>query len=63
LMVTEKLQLNCRTEFFNLFNTPQFGGGMNGLDTNANSPTFGQIASSSQSNEPRIGQFSLKLRF
>ena len=53
----ERLRLQFRAEFFNIFNTPQFGF----PDTGLNSNTFGQI--SSQANLPRDIQFALKLLF
>jgi hypothetical protein len=46
-----------RTEFFNAFNTPQFGN----PSTNVSSAAFGTI--SSMSVNPRIIQFGLKLNF
>jgi hypothetical protein len=46
-----------RTEFFNAFNTPQFGN----PDTNFSSPTFGQVLSTVVN--PRILQFALKFNF
>jgi hypothetical protein len=46
-----------RTEFFNAFNTPQFGN----PDTTLSDAGFGQITSTSVN--PRIMQFALKLNF
>jgi len=53
----EGTTLQFRAEFFNLFNTPQFG--VPGLDIG--SPGFGQITSTV--NNPRLIQFALKLTF
>jgi hypothetical protein len=55
--VTERVNLQFRTEFFNLFNRVQFGapGATLGL------PTFGKV--SSQNNQPRLVQFALRLQF
>lgn len=54
--LTERLDLQFRAEFFNVFNHTQFGI----VNGNVNSPTFGQVQSAQQ---PRIGQLSLKLNF
>jgi hypothetical protein len=56
--VTERNHLQFRAEFFNLFNTPNFGLPVN--DRNAG-PAFGLITSSASS--PRIIQFALKYQF
>ena len=53
----EDYSLRFRAEFFNAFNTPQFGN----PGTNVNSSTFGIISSTSVN--PRIIQFALKLNF
>ena len=53
----ENMGLNFRTEFFNLFNHPQFGLPNNDLNVGG----FG--ATSSTVNNPRLLQFALKLTF
>ena len=55
--ITERTNLEFRAEFFNLFNTPQFGR-PNGTFGNVQ---FGVIGS--QANSPRQIQFGLKLLF
>ena len=55
--ITERFGLEFRTEFFNLFNHPQFGAPSTGLD----SGNFGVV--SSTVNNPRLIQFALKLAF
>ena len=55
--ITERANLEFRAEFFNLFNTPQFGR-PNGTFGNVQ---FGVIGS--QANSPRQIQFGLKLLF
>ena len=56
--ITERNRIQFRAEFFNLFNTPNFGLPIN--DRNAG-PAFGLITSSASS--PRIIQFALKYQF
>ncbi len=55
--LTERFQLQFRTEIFNLFNRVQFGRPGVALGTT----TFGVI--SSQLNNPRLVQFALRLNF
>lgn len=69
--ISERLKLEFRAEFFNIFNHANFlnpniinsyqgfytGGGQG---TNPNSPTFGEITSTA---DPRIIQFALRLSF
>ncbi len=58
----EGMRVDFRTEFFNLFNHPQFGapgGNLTGADFN--SPTFAAI--NYTVNNPRLVQFALKLAF
>ncbi len=55
--VTERVGVEFRTEFFNLFNHPQFGP-PNGTQTSA---TFGQVTNTV--NLPRLIQFGLKIAF
>jgi hypothetical protein len=52
-----QVRLQFRTEFFNLFNTPQFGP----PGTTVGTPEFGVV--SSQVNNARLVQFALKLLF
>jgi Carboxypeptidase regulatory-like domain len=58
----EGMRVDFRTEFFNLFNHPQFGApGGNGSGADFNSPTFAVI--NYTVNNPRLVQFALKLAF
>jgi hypothetical protein len=56
--ITERNKIQFRAEFFNLFNTPNFG--LPETDRNAG-PAFGVITSSASN--PRIIQFALKYQF
>jgi len=58
MLPREGMRLDFRTEFFNLFNHPQFG--LPGADFNSPA-TFGVV--SSTVNNPRLVQFALKLLF
>jgi hypothetical protein len=54
--IIERLTLQLRAEFFNVFNHTQFAN----IDGNFNSATFGQATTAA---DPRIGQLALKLAF
>jgi hypothetical protein len=54
--VTERVSVQFRAEFFNLFNHTQFSG----VGTTVGSGTFGQVTSA---RDPRVTQFGLKLLF
>jgi hypothetical protein len=56
-MVTEKFKLDFRSEFFNLFNTPQFGLPNSTIGT----PAAGTITGLAGAN--RQVQFALRLAF
>jgi hypothetical protein len=58
--ITERFNLQFRTEFFNAFNRTQFGPPGQVFTSGANS-TFGII--SSQQNNPRLIQFGLRLNY
>ena len=61
-MFTERIHLDFRSEFFNLFNHPQFGApGGNAAGADFNSPTFAVV--NYTVNNPRVIQFGLKLVF
>jgi len=55
--ITERVNVEFRTEFFNIFNHPQFGP-PNGTET---SSTFGEVTNTV--NNPRLIQFGLKFNF
>jgi hypothetical protein len=58
----EGMRIDFRTEFFNVFNHPQFGApGGNGEGADFNTPTF--TAVNYTVNNPRLIQFALKLAF
>ena len=63
--LTERQNVQFRSEFFNMFNHPQFlppgNGAANPGALQISSPTFGQITASSVN--PRIIQFALKYNF
>jgi hypothetical protein len=64
--VTERFGIEFRTEFFNLFNHPQFGvpgTGFNGTYTGAGNNGFGEITSDNGDANPRLIQFALKFIF
>jgi len=54
--ITERIKLEFRAEFFNVFNHTQFAN----IDGNFNSSTFGEATTAG---DPRIGQLALKLAF
>jgi len=56
--VTEGTSLQFRAEFFNIFNRKQFGP----PDGSLNDPTFGQVLST-DANQPRLIQLSLRVNF
>jgi hypothetical protein len=56
-VMSDKVALQFRAEFFNAFNTPQFAA----PDTNYSNATFGQISATSVN--PRLIQLALKLTF
>jgi Carboxypeptidase regulatory-like domain len=56
--IHEKASFEIRGEFFNLFNTPNFGGPGTGLG----SSTFG-LVTLTQANDPRIGQLTARINF
>jgi hypothetical protein len=57
--LTERAALEFRAEFFNAFNSTQFGNPDTSFSDGA--PAFGQITSTSVA--PRVGQLALKLTF
>ncbi len=54
--ITERINLELRADFFNIFNHPEF----NNPDTNIGSTTFGQVTSTA---DPRIIQFAARFQF
>jgi hypothetical protein len=60
--ITERFQLQFRTEFFNLFNHPHFGFPGTGF-VSGNSNGFGAVTSTNPDSNPRLIQFALKLKF
>jgi hypothetical protein len=64
--ITERVGLEFRTEFFNLFNHPRFGvpgTGFNGTATGSGNNGFGVVSSTNPDSNPRLIQFALKLVF
>jgi hypothetical protein len=60
--ITERVRLQFRSEFFNIFNTPQFAApGSDGLSSNFGTRPFGRIFLTR--NNPRDIQFALRLIF
>src|SRR5262249_1614794 len=55
--LTERMKLQLRSEFFNIFNTPRFAAPVGSFGTAA----FGVV--SSQANDPREMQLALRLSF
>jgi hypothetical protein len=57
-MIREGTSFEIRGEFFNILNTPNFGGPGTSLGTS----TFG-VVSLTQANDPRIGQLTARINF
>ena len=57
--IRENMRLQYRCEFYNLTNTPFFGGA-SAVSTNFSSPTFGKVTAAA---DPRVVQMGLKLIF
>jgi hypothetical protein len=60
--IAERANIEFRTEFFNLFNHPQFGP-PNGTCCRANNPNFGVVTSTIGNAQARLIQFALKFEF
>jgi hypothetical protein len=60
--ITERTDIEFRTEFFNFFNHPQFGFPGTGY-LSGSSNGFGQVTSTAPNNNPRLIQFALKFVF
>ena len=58
--INETVNVEFRLEAFNVFNKTNFFIGSTALNQNINAATFGQIT---QTYDPRILQFALKLNF
>jgi hypothetical protein len=58
----ERLGLEFRTEFFNIFNRTQFAP-PNTICCTANNPNFGVVTATAPGTNPRLVQFGLKLLF
>ncbi|MDE1178239.1 MAG: hypothetical protein PW789_16820 [Edaphobacter sp.] len=54
----EHVNFEIRGEFFNVMNTPNFGG----PGTSLGSATFG-VVTLTQANDPRIGQLTARINF
>ena len=54
--ITERVALQFRAEFFNLFNHTQYAG----INTSFGAAAFGQVTSA---RDPRISQMALRLLF
>jgi Carboxypeptidase regulatory-like domain len=66
VVFSERYGIEFRTEFFNLFNHPQFGvpgTAFNGIATGSGNNGFGQITSDNADANPRLIQFALKFKF
>jgi hypothetical protein len=64
--ITERMGVEFRTEFFNLFNHPQFGFPGTNFDPAAGNNSangFGTVTSTNTGNTPRLIQFALKFIF
>jgi len=61
--IRERMQLDFRAEFFNLFNHPQFGllGDTTGMQNLASSSSFTKL--NETVHDPRVIQFAIKLNF
>ena len=60
--IGERIGVEFRTEFFDLFNHPQFGFPGTGFVA-GNSNGFGQVTTTNTGNNPRLIQFALKFVF
>jgi hypothetical protein len=63
--ITERINLQFRAEFFNIFNHTQFIGpsGITGFNTTTLQPTSSSFGFVGGARDPRLGQLSLKLNF
>jgi len=62
-MIGERVGLEFRTEFFDLFNHPRFATPGTGFNGTATGNGFGQVTSTNPDSNPRLIQFALKLVF
>ncbi len=60
--IGERANIEFRTEFFNIFNHPQFGP-PNGTCCTANNANFGVVTSTIGNAPARLIQFGLKFAF